>query len=125
MLIHRPDYFIVRKVRDDNVAFVRDMLYGVCGDNQPFSSLLGEFVRLGLGTVPDENGEGSVDVFFAPLCEVAGHGIAHRAETDEAYLDSMVTRGTWTGEGVGFSMLLLDMEEVSVLGPIHGGRERK
>ncbi len=120
MVIYLPDYFVISKVGDDDVAFVRDALDSVYGRNQSFSGLPDEFVCLDLGTVPDEYGEGSVDVLFAPLCEVAGHGIAHCAETDESYLEGIVARGTWTGERVGLAVV--DVEEVSILWSIHGGR---
>ena len=125
MVVHRPDHLVVSKVRDDDVAFVRDLLYRVCGNDPPFSSLLDKFVHLGLGTIPNEYGDGSRNVFFAPLREVASHRIAHRSETDKAYLDDMVARSTRTGERVGLCMLVLNVEKVGILGSVHGGRANR
>ena len=66
-------------------------------------------------------------MLFTPLGKIAGHGIAHRAESNKAYLDCVVARSTWTGERVVLGVL--DVEEVGILWSVHsassvGGDDR-
>lgn len=122
-LIYRAHDIVIGKVGDNDVGLGDHLLERVCNRDHVVPQLLEEFFALGLCTVPYEDWNRALNVLVPPLCEVAGHGVAHRAETADADLYVGLAWGGGSGEGVHLG--LLDVEETGVGRSVHDGGGRR